>query len=273
MPYCKMDDIRAEFVAAAELATETGFDAVELHIGHGYLLSQFLSPIYNHRKDGFGGALENRLRYPIQILESVLEAVGKDLAVLVKISMTDGHPAGYGIEDGVGIAEALESAGAHMIVLSNGLNAESVSSMFGSNLPESVLRPPRNIIERKVLDWLKISGFEKIDFEELYLLEQAIKIRDAVTMPLCYLGGVQSVDAANAVRAQGFEAIAMGRALIHDPALIASFQDGTKTRSGCTACNECVAQLHAPAGVHCVLGSKPDPADHQVRAGDKLLQK
>ena len=185
--------------------------------------------------------------------------------------MTDGHAAGYGIKDGIGIAKALEAAGAHMIVLSNGLNAESVSSMFGSNLPESVLRPPRNMLERKVMDWLKISGFEKIDFRELYLLENALKILEEVRVPLCYLGGVQSVEAAQAVCGHGFEAIAMGRALIHDASLISGFEDGSKVRSGCTACNECVAQLHAPAGVYCVLGSKPNPQDHQMRARDAHL--
>lgn len=261
-----MEAVTAEFVDAARMARDVGFDAIELHMGHGYLLSQFLSPIYNYRKDAYGGGIQNRLRFPREVLSCVLDAVGKEVAVLVKFSMTDGHPDGYGINEGIEIAKALEMAGAHMLVLSNGLNAESVSSMFGSNLPASVLRPPGNAIERKVMDWMKISGFEKIDFQELYLLEHARQIRKAVSMPLCYLGGVQSLQGSEMVLAEQFDALAMGRALIHNSSLINAFQNGQETHAGCTACNECVAQLHAPAGVYCVLNDQPDKADNLIPA-------
>jgi len=248
-----MDDITAAFVRAAKLAREAGFDAIELHMGHGYLLSQFLSPIYNQRTDDYGGPVANRLRFPLDVLSHILEAVGKDMAVIVKFSMTDGHESGSTIEDGLEVARALERTGAHMTVLSNGLNAESVSSMFGSNLPPSVLPPPRNFIERKVMAAMKISGFDPIKFRELYLMENATLIRQTVSMPLCYIGGVQSVQSAMKVFAAGFETIALGRALLHDPNLIKGFKAGTQTRSGCTACNECVATLHSSEGTHCVL--------------------
>ena len=253
MTRADMDDMSSAFVTAAMLAREAGFDAVELHMGHGYLLSQFLSPIYNNRTDDYGGSIANRARLPIDILSRVLDAVGKDIAVIAKFSMTDGHPDGNTIEDGAEIARAIESTGAHMAVLSNGLNAESVSSMFGSNLPPSVLPPPRNFIERKLFDAMKISGFDPVTFKELYLMEYALSIRQAVTMPLCYLGGVQSVASAQTALEAGFEAIALGRVLLHDPNLINDFRNGTQTRSGCTACNQCVATLHAPEGTHCVL--------------------
>lgn len=266
MSHADMTNSASEFVTAAKLARDAGFDAVELHMGHGYLLSQFLSPIYNHRTDEYGGSIEKRARFPIEVLSRVLDSVGRDLAVLVKFSMIDGHPDGNGIEEGAAIAKAIEGAGAHMAVLSSGLNAESVSTMFGSNLPKSVLRPPRNPIERKVMDWMKISGFEKVSFQELYLREHAKFIRQTVNMPLCYLGGVQSLNGAEQVVKEGFQTVAMARALIHDPGLINAFKDRTVTMSGCTACNECVAQLHAPAGVHCVLKSPPDQADNFIPA-------
>jgi len=248
-----MNEMASAFVSAAILARESGFDAVELHMGHGYLLSQFLSPIYNQRTDEYGGSIKSRTRFPVEVLSRVLEAVGTDMAVIVKFSMTDGHPDGNNIEDGLEIARAIEDAGAHMAVLSNGLNAESVSSMFGSNLPPSVLPPPRNFVERKIFDAMKISGFDPIAFKELYLLEDALRIRQAVTMPLCYIGGVQSMVSAETALKAGFEAIALGRVLLHDPNLINKFRDGSQTRSGCTACNECVATLHAPEGTHCVV--------------------
>ena len=264
-----MDEIARAFVSAACLARDAGFDAVELHMGHGYLLSQFLSPIYNQRKDDFGGNIKARARFPIEVLNRVLEAVGDRLAVIVKFSVTDGHKDGNTVQDGIEIARAVERAGAHLAVLSNGLNAESVSSMFGSNLPPAVLPPPRNAIERKLYDAMKISGFDPVQFQELYLLENARLIRGAVSMPLCYLGGVQSTQSVNHVLQAGFETVALGRALLHDPALPNKWRAGTLTTSGCTACNECVATLHAPEGTHCVLSARPNADDNTVRAGHK----
>ena len=238
-------------------------------MGHGYLLSQFLSPIYNQRKDDFGGNIKARARFPIEVLNRVLEAVGDGLAVIVKFSVTDGHKDGNTVQDGIEIARAVERAGAHLAVLSNGLNAESVSSMFGSNLPPAVLPPPRNAIERKLYDAMKISGFDPVQFQELYLLENARLIRGAVSMPLCYLGGVQSTQSVNHVLQAGFETVALGRALLHDPALPNKWRAGTLTTSGCNACNECVATLHAPEGTHCVLSARPNADDNKLRAGHK----
>lgn len=133
------DEMKAmadEFAAAAVRARTAGFDAVELHMGHGYLLSQFISKFYNSRWDAYGGAIEKRVRFPVEVLGRVLDAVGKDLAVVVKYSMTDGKEGGNSIEDGVVVAKALEAGGAHMAVLSNGLNVESITAMFGSSFPK-----------------------------------------------------------------------------------------------------------------------------------------
>ena len=133
------DEIAAmtdEFVAAAKMAREGGFDAVELHMGHGYLLSQFVSPIYNRRRDDYGGTIAKRMRFPAETLGRVLDAVGKDMAVVVKYSMTDGVERGNRIAEGIEVARILERAGAHMAVLSNGLNVESITAMFGSSFPK-----------------------------------------------------------------------------------------------------------------------------------------
>ena len=261
-----MEEMAGAFVAGAKLARHCGFDAVELHMGHGYLLSQFLSPLYNKRTDEYGGTITNRLRFPVEVLSRVLDAVGRDMAVIVKFSMTDGHPGGASIEEGIAVARAIEAAGAHMAVLSNGLNAESVSSMFGSNLPASVLRPPRNGVERKVMDWMKISGFDPVAFKELYLMDYARAIRPEVSMPLCYLGGVTSLKAAQSALGEGFEAIGLGRALIHNPSLVSGFKAGSVTRSGCTACNECVGLLQADTGVYCIENKVPDAGANFIPA-------
>jgi len=254
-----MDQIAEEFVSAAKLAREFGFDAIEVHMGHGYLLSQFLSPFYNKRRDAYGGTIAKRMAFPNEVLSKVLDAVGKDIAVLVKYSMTDGREGGNTIDDGIEIARTLENTGAHMAVLSNGMNVESISSMFGSSLPKEVRTPPKNPIIRIGLEWQKISEFKTVEFKEAYLLENAKRIRAAVKMPLCYIGGIHSLENVETVLGEGLDAVALGRALIHDPGLINGFQSGSMTRTGCTACNQCVTMMYSPGGTACILTGKNDP--------------
>ncbi len=266
------DDMNAmaeEFVGAVRLAKESGFDAVELHMGHGYLLSQFVSPLYNHRRDEFGGSIDKRMRFPNEVLARVLEEVGKDLAVIVKYSITDGVRGGNTIAEGVEVAKSLEATGAHMAVLSNGMNVESVSGIFGSSLPTEVRQPPKNFIIRLGMQAQKISDFKPVEFRELYLLENSKKVRQSVGMPLCYLGGVQSVDNVETVMNAGFDALALGRALVHDPNLINDFRTGAAQESGCTACNQCVTMMYSPAGTGCLL--KQDKEAMKVAAANNLL--
>ena len=115
-------------------------------------------------------------------------------------------------------------------------------------------------------DWMKISGFDPVVFKELYLMEYAREIRPAVGMPLCYLGGVNSLKAAQSALNEGFEAVGLGRALIHNPALVSGFEAGTVMRSGCTACNECVGLLHADTGVYCIENKVPDAGANFISA-------
>ncbi len=254
-----------EFVSACRLAKECGFDAVELHMGHGYLLSQFVSRLYNHRRDAYGGKIEKRMKFPVEVLSRVLDAVGKDLAVVVKYSVTDGTRGGNTVEDGVEIARALEAAGAHMAVLSNGMNVESVSGIFGSSLPSEVRKPPENFIIRLGMRMQKITDFVPVEFSELYLLENSKRVRAAVDMPLCYIGGIQSSANVGAVLDAGFETMAMGRALVHDPSLINQWRDGTAEQSKCTACNHCVTMMYAPAGTACILQQDEAAAKEAAR--------
>ena len=266
MTRAEMDAIAQEFVDAAIEAREGGFDAVELHMGHGYLLSQFVSPIYNRRRDAYGGTIEKRMTFPGEILSRVLDAVGKDMAVLVKYSMTDG-PKGNQIREGIKVAQLLESTGAHMAVLSNGLNVESISAMFGSNLPKpSKSSSPNPIIALGM--WIQSMTEPKaVTFRENYLRELAQQVRASVAMPLAYLGGVQSAAGVEAAMTDGFDAIAMGRALVFDAALINQMQSGAVEVSGCTACNRCVTMMYTPGGTSCILSKNGmDPALNRQRA-------
>jgi 2,4-dienoyl-CoA reductase-like NADH-dependent reductase (Old Yellow Enzyme family) len=173
------------FVNAAERCFEAGFDAVEIHMGHGYLLNQFLSPLDNNRTDEYGGSAENRARFPARVLKAVKAAVGDRMAVIAKINVADGRSKGAQLEDGIVTAKVLEAAGADMLVLSGGRNVESGWFTFGSNMNlEAMLR----VLGKWSLSGMAIASTQaavpKIEFKELYFWEYSTKIREAVKLPL-----------------------------------------------------------------------------------------
>ncbi len=263
-----MDLVASQFVAAAELLREAGFDAVEIHMGHGYLLNQFISPLSNKRTDQYGGNAENRARFPAMVLKRVKQAVGKEMAVLAKINVADGVKNGATVDDAIVTGRVLQAAGADMLVLSGGRNMESGFFIFGSNINTEEVR--------KVLhdSWLWRTMFTlsqdyfapRLAFREMYFLDYSRQIRAALDIPLGYLGGVKSLDNAEAAIGEGFECIVMARALIHDTGLINKFKDGSLRQSGCTSCNRCVAYIYHPAGTRCVENPANDLALNQVRA-------
>ncbi|MEZ5710284.1 MAG: NADH:flavin oxidoreductase [Blastomonas sp.] len=261
----ELDAMAGEFVEAAKLAREAGFDAVELHMGHGYLLSQFVSKLYNKRRDEYGGTIEKRMNFPSEVLRRVLDAVGKDLAVIVKYSMTDG-PRGNTIEDGIAVAKRLEADGAHLAVLSNGMNVESIEALFGSSLPKSGAKPANPVI-RLGMFLQSLTAPAEVTFHENYLRELSQQVRAAVDMPLAYIGGVQSREGVGHAMDDGFDAIALGRALVYDPNFVNGLHSGAIEASGCTACNRCVTMMYTPGGTSCVLTKDtPDPALNTVGA-------
>ena len=262
----QMEAIAQEFVAAALLAKEAGFDAVELHMGHGYLLSQFVSRIYNKRRDAYGGTIEKRMRFPIEVLSRVLDVVGNDLAVIVKYSMTDGVKSGNSIVDGIAVAQMIAAAGAHMAVLSNGLNVESITAMFGSPMPDRTTKPANPLIAFGM--WAQsLSAPKNIMFQENYLRDNARKIRAAVKMPLAYVGGATSLAGINQILSDGFDTVAMGRALLYDPQIINRWKAGGNEKSGCTVCNRCVTMMYMPEGTHCVLTGAQNAALNHIAVG------
>jgi len=261
-----LERVAGEFVRGARLAREAGFDAVEIHMGHGYLLSQFLTPLYNRRRDAFGGDIRARTRYPALVLRRVLDAVGKDLAVACKISVTDGARGGNTAEEGAEIARTLEQEGAHLLVLSGGLNIESITTMFGSSFPKENRTHIGNPIVAAAMFIQQLIEPKNVVFRELYQLENSRKVRAATRMPLAYLGGVKSLDNAEQVLAEGFDAIALGRVLIHQADLVNAFASGAVRVSGCTSCNRCVAMMYTPGGTSCVLGAPGDAALNSLPA-------
>ena len=248
-----MDAMVARFVEGAELCVEAGFDAVEIHMGHGYLLNQFISPMDNRRKDEFGGSAENRVRFPARVLQAVKAAVGDRIAVLAKINVDDGRSRGAHVEDAIVTAQALEAAGADMLVLSGGRNVESNWFTFGSSMN---LEAMMSVIGKWTLTGIAVASTArtapKVEFKELYFWDYSTQIRSAVSMPLAYIGGVKSTANVAQIMAGGFEGVVMGRALLREPDLINRWQAAPEEPSQCDSCNSCLAYIYHPAGTWCI---------------------
>ena len=258
MSYCRemakedIEEKTTDFVHAAQLARSAGFDAVEIHAGHGYLLSQFLSPWTNKRKDEFGGTLENRLRFPTMVIREVRKALGADFPVLVKMNQRDGMATGIEIEDAVQIAKAFEEAGASALIPSAGFTSKVPFLMLRGNLPVKEMSENRPKLTDRI--GLKLFGRFMVPehkYEPLFLFEGAKKIREAVSIPVIYIGGAESLETIQKVREAGFDFVQMGRATIQDPDFAKKLQSGEFTKSPCDHCNRCVAAMDA-GGVYCV---------------------
>ncbi len=250
-------DVVEAFGRAAERAVRAGFDAVELHLGHGYLLSQFLSPATNRRRDRFGGSLENRLRLPLQVVRRVRRAVGPDVAVLAKTNLRDGFRGGLEVPEAVEIARRLEGEGVDALVLSGGFTSRTPFYLLRGGRPlADVIRVERSRLQRLALRAFGPVWVKAYPFERCFFLPHAREVRRAVRMPLALLGGITSLDDMQAARREGFEFVALGRALIADPTLVDDLARGRARRTRCNACNRCIPEAEA-GGVRCVLDDEP----------------
>lgn len=263
----EMRRIADEFVHSAELAVRAGFDAIELHMGHGYLLSQFLSPLTNKRTDKYGGSVENRIRFPAEVAERVLERVGSRLAVLAKFNVRDGARGGVEVDDAVALAKRLERVGLHALIMTGGFTPYSPMYLFRGESPvESMLRTESSRWNRFLLRLGGKTAFRSMPFSELYFLEHARKVRAATQIKLGLLGGVRRLDNVGTAMSEGFDLIVMGRPLIAEPNLVNRFASGYDGPSLCTNCNQCVAEFSTPGGVRCVLRPRNDVSLNRTAA-------
>ncbi|MBS0000781.1 MAG: NADH:flavin oxidoreductase [Cyclobacteriaceae bacterium] len=245
-----------DFARAAVLAKSAGFDAVEIHMGHGYLISQFLSPIINSRTDDYGGTLQNRLRFPLMVLERIRNAVGGDFPVLCKMNLDDGFRGGLKIDESIQIAAALENAGADALILSGGYTSRTPFYLMRGDIPlTQMIRAESQMLQKIALAVFGRIIIRKYPFAENFFLPLAGKIREAVKMPVVYLGGVVSSEGINRIMNEGFDMIALGRALIHDPDFIKKIRGNRSFISPCNHCNLCVAEMDH-SGVRCLIDEK-----------------
>ena len=242
-----------DFARAAQLSKAAGFDAVEIHMGHGYLISQFLSPRINTRSDKYGGSLKNRLRFPILVLDKVRDAVGQDFPIICKVNLDDGFYGGLQINESTEVARTLENTGADALVLSGGYTSKTPFYMMRGKIPlYQMIKAEKKLMHKIALAVFGKLIIKKYHFEENFFLPLARKIRQVVNLPIAYLGGVLSAEGVNQILNEGFDMIAIGRALIHDPDFIKKIQINRNHISECNHCNQCVAEMDN-SGVRCVI--------------------
>ena len=254
MSAADIDRTAADYANAARLLLRAGFDAFEIHMGHGYLLSQFISPFTNRRTDEYGGSIDKRMRFPLKVLAAVRGAVGGEVPLLAKINLADGFPGGLDTSDAVRSAQLLEAGGIDAIVMSGGFVSRTPMYLFRGDSPlQAMVAGEKSTAMRWAMKLGGKRSFPSMPFEPLYFREQARRVRDAVCVPLAYLGGVTSGADVEQLMRDGFDLVCVGRALLHDPRMVERLRDDPTWRSACNHCNLCVATMGESQGTRCVL--------------------
>lgn len=252
-----IDDVLAAHAHAARLAVDAGFDAVEIHLGHNYLASAFLSPLLNRRDDEFGGSLQNRAKVARGLVMAVRRAVRQQVAVTAKLNMTDGIRGGITVDEALTTARWLQDdGGLDAIELTAGSSLVNPMYLFRGDAPvkefAAAFKPP--------LRWgIRMTGhrfFREYPYRDAYLLREARLFRPELTIPLILLGGITNRTTMDLAMAEGFEFVAMARALLAEPDLVNRIAaEGSQVRSACTHCNQCMATIYRRT--HCVVTGAP----------------
>ena len=247
-----IERITEDYRRAARVAVEAGFDSIEVHVGHNYLLSAFLSPKLNRRDDQFGGSVENRARFARAVLRTVRDEVGPHTAVTAKLNMADGVDGGLWLEDSLEVASLFEQDGAlDALELTGGsslanpmylFRGEAPMQEFAATLPAPV-RLGFRVVGKRFL--------RSYPYEEAFFLPYARQFLAALSMPLILLGGITERATIDSALSEGFAFVAMARALLREPDLPNRMRDGHASASLCIHCNKCMPTIYS--GTRCVL--------------------
>lgn len=241
-----------EHAEATRRAVATGFDAVEVHLGHNYLLSSFLSPRLNRRDDEYGGSLENRARLAREVMRAVRDAAGDRLAVVVKMNMDDGVRGGFWLDEAIPVAQWLEADGTcDALEMTAGSSLLNPMYLFKGDAPVeefAQVMPPAIRLGVRTVGKRLIRAYP---YRDAYLLEDARQVRAAVDLPMVLLGGITDRAGIDLALREGFEYVAMGRALLREPDLVARMEKDAATPSLCIHCNKCMPTNFT--GTRCVL--------------------
>jgi 2,4-dienoyl-CoA reductase-like NADH-dependent reductase (Old Yellow Enzyme family) len=228
------EDIRQTvdaFGQAARRAQAAGFDGVQIHAAHGYLLSQFLSPAFNRRDDDYGGDIESRARIILEVFNSIRQVVGHQFPIFVKINSEDYLAKGLALEDSIQVAAMLDKAGVDAIEVSGG-----------------------TISSGKYIPFRKDITFER---DQAYFRRAAKALNSKIQAPVVLIGGIRSYLLAERLVDEGFaDYISLSRPFIREPRLIARWQSGDLRKATCISCNGCLGAARSGRGVYCVLDRK-----------------
>lgn len=242
-----------QFAQAAGRAKAAGFDAVQLHAAHGYLISQFLSPYTNHRNDEWGGDAERRRRFLCEVYHRIRETVGADFPILVKLNVTDKVKGGVEVDEVAGSVAALEQWGVDGIELSGGFCNEAVFHITRGAIPVEVAQRNQPLLKRAAIGVMLSLMKGKVAFErEAYFLDKALIVARGIKTPIALVGGMRSRQVMEDVLRTGeIDLISVARPLIREPNLPKRLQSGQADESTCINCNKCVAELAHETPLHC----------------------
>jgi 2,4-dienoyl-CoA reductase-like NADH-dependent reductase (Old Yellow Enzyme family) len=245
--------ITAAYVDTARTLVRAGFDVLELHMAHSYLISSFLATGLNRRKDTYGGSLDNRARLARQVARAVKQEVGDEVAVTAKVSVSDGFRGGVTTDESLDFTAMLEADGTlDALQLSGGSSLMNPMYLFRGETPTKELAAAMPLPVRWGMRTpLGRSFLKEYVFHEAYFLDKALRFRERLSMPLMLLGGINRRDTMDNAMAQGFDFVAMGRALLREPNLVNELVAGRQSDGVCIHCNRCVPTIYS--GTRCVV--------------------
>jgi len=248
----QLDEVVADFARAARVAESAGFDAVEVHLGHNYLLSSFLSPNLNKRTDGLGGSIEQRSVFPRRVLEAVRREVSDRVAVYAKFNMDDGVAKGLHPDESLRIASLIEADG-HLdaLELTGGSSLLNGMYFFRGDVPMKEFAAAQPALVGLGVRLFGRRIFPTIAFEEGFFLPMARLFRQELSLPLILLGGINKLETMETAMADGFEFVALARALLREPDLVNQLSSGDRTEGTCIHCNRCLPTIYT--GTRCPL--------------------
>ncbi|WP_298268655.1 NADH:flavin oxidoreductase [Geobacter sp.] len=228
LPEEEIAELVLRFADGARRAREWGFDAVQFHAAHGYLVNQFLSPLTNRREDSYGGTPENRARFLREIVRAARSAVGDDFPLLAKLNGDDNLPGGLALDEAVQVARMLDEEGIDAIEVSGGTPASGDRA------------PVRQGIETRE--------------QEAYNLPLAYRIKQAVSSPVMVVGGMRTFELVEGIiRREEADYVSLARPFIREPNLPRRWEEGDEARARCISCNGCFRPGLKEGGIYCVV--------------------
>lgn len=243
--------ITAAYVSAARVLVRAGFDVLELHMAHSYLVSSFLAPGLNRRKDEWGGSLVNRAKLGRQVARAVRDEVGTSVALTAKVSVSDGFKGGVTTDESIEYAQMLEADGClDALQLSGGSSLMNPMYLFRGDAPVKEFAATMPALVRFGMRTPMGKGFlKRYPFEEAYFRDKQLRFREALSMPLMQLGGINKRVTMEQAMTDGFDFVAMGRALLREPDLVSRLQSERAASGVCIHCNRCMPTIYS--GTRC----------------------